>query len=524
MSSNVNHLAQPCIYGHIVSSYGERKSRFMKWLSKLFNGRDSRRRVATGGQQPHSFGDGNVVLRAPSRSSDDRSRSNKEKEELDRAVALSLAEDLNKPNGYRWRTGNDEDRARTLHDSFNSAPYPPYGPRDYNQEGYRKCGGCEREIANGNYLGCMGTFFHPECFCCCACGYPITEHEFSLSGKNTYHKSCFKELTHPKCEVCHQFIPTNRVGLIEYRCHPFWSQKYCPSHEHDNTARCCSCERLESWNTRYISLGDGRSICLECMESAIMDTGDCQPLYHAIRDYYEGLNMRIDQQIPMLLVERLALNEAIEGEKRGFHHLPETRGLCLSEEQTVTSVSRRPRMERCGLVVIRTQPQKLVRRCEVTAILVLYGLPRLLTGAILAHELMHGWLRLNGFRNLRHEVEEGICQVLAHLWLESEVPLESRNMASTASSSSTWSYGSSTATATATASSSSSSSSSPWSSTKKGGKSGVENKLGGFFMHQIAHDASPAYGGGYRAAMAAVNRYGLRRTLDHIRLTGTFPE
>lgn len=46
-----------------------------------------------------------------------------------------------------------------------------------------------------------------------------------------------------------------------------------------------------------------------------MDTGDCQPLYHAIRDYYEGLNMRIDQQIPMLLVERLALNEAIEGEK-----------------------------------------------------------------------------------------------------------------------------------------------------------------------------------------------------------------
>lgn len=46
-----------------------------------------------------------------------------------------------------------------------------------------------------------------------------------------------------------------------------------------------------------------------------MDTGDCQPLYHAIRDYYEGLNMRIDQQIPMLLVERIALNEAIEGEK-----------------------------------------------------------------------------------------------------------------------------------------------------------------------------------------------------------------
>lgn len=46
-----------------------------------------------------------------------------------------------------------------------------------------------------------------------------------------------------------------------------------------------------------------------------MDTGDCQPLYHSIRDYYEGMNMRIDQEIPMLLVPRQALNEAIEGEK-----------------------------------------------------------------------------------------------------------------------------------------------------------------------------------------------------------------
>ena len=72
---------------------------------------------------------------------------------------------------------------------------------------------------------------------------------------------------------------------------------------------------MKSWNTRYYVLEDGRTLCLECMESAIMDTGDCQPLYHAIRDYYEGMNMKIDQQIPMLLVERQALNEAIVGEK-----------------------------------------------------------------------------------------------------------------------------------------------------------------------------------------------------------------
>ncbi|KAI4382807.1 hypothetical protein MLD38_008720 [Melastoma candidum] len=122
-----------------------------------------------------------------------------------------------------------------------------------------------------------------------------------------------------------------------------------------------------------------------------------------MRDLY----MKLDQQIPMLLVERQALNEAIVGEKNGHRHMPETRGLCLSEEQTVSSMktdfirySRRhapnckeAQDRRHRVVGMKTQPQRLIRKCEVTAILVLYGLPRLLTGAILAHELMHGWLR-----------------------------------------------------------------------------------------------------------------------------------
>ncbi|XP_050212212.1 protein DA1-related 2 isoform X2 [Mercurialis annua] len=516
-SSGVSYISNPCIYGDFVSSYAERKSRLMKWLSKFFkSGPSGGGRGGGSSRHPQLLGEENMVsLRAPARSLDEHSRHGKEKDESDHAMALSLSEDWKRP-GYRWRTNHDEELAKALQDNLNSSGYPPYAPNQstyppyapsqYHHRGYRICGGCHSDIGYGNYLGCMGQFFHPDCFRCSSCRYPITENEFSLSGKDPYHKSCFKELTHPKCEVCHQYIPTNDAGLIEYRCHPFWSQKYCPSHEHDHTARCCSCERLESRNTRYYCLEDGRSLCLECMESAITDTGDCQPLYHSIRDYYEGMNMKLDQQIPMLLVERQALNEAIVGEKNGYHHMPETRGLCLSEEQTVTSIQRRPRIGGNRLVGIRTQPQKLTRKsCEVTAILVLYGLPRLLTGAILAHELMHGWLRLKGYRNLSPEVEEGICQVLSYMWLESEVVLPSKSMPSTS--------------AAAAASSSSSSSL----SSKKGGKSNVENKLGEFFMHQIANDASPAYGGGFRSANAAVNKYGLRRTLDHIRLTGHFP-
>ncbi|XP_076889409.1 protein DA1-related 2-like [Bidens hawaiensis] len=498
---NVRHLSQPCINGDIFSSHTERKSRFMKWMSKLLKGGSNRGSVNGGNSSPQFSGDGSMVLRAPVRSSGNRSRSDKEKEELDQAIALSLAEGLKKPNGNRWQPSNNEDHEKSHQDDFHP-PHPSNMPTEYNPMGYRVCSGCKQFIGCNSYLGCMGIFFHPECFRCRACGDPINELEFSLSGKEAYHKSCFKDLTHPKCEVCFQYIPTNAAGLIEYRCHPLWSQRYCPAHEHDNTARCCSCERLESVNVRYTSLGDGRSICLECMESAIMDTGDCQPLYHSIKDYYEGLNMKLDQQIPMLLVESHALNDAIVREKNGFHHLPETRGVCLSEELTVPSVRKRPRIGGNRFVGMRTQQQKLTRRCEVSAILVLYGLPRLLTGSILAHELMHGWLRLKGYRKMNPDVEEGICQVLAYMWLESEIMPGLKKTPSTSTSSS-------------------SSSSSVVS--KKGGKSRAENKLGEFFMHQIANDASPAYGGGYRAANAAVNTYGLRRTLDHIRLTGSFP-
>lgn len=115
---------------------------------------------------------------------------------------------------------------------------------------------------------------------------------------------------------------------------------------------------------------------------------------------------------------------------------------------------------------------------------------------------------LLGYQNLSPEVEEGICQVLAHMWLESEVMPGSTSMPSSSN------Y--------VPSSSSSSSSSIP--SSKKAGKSATEKKLGEFFMHQIAQDTSLAYGDGFRAANAAVNKYGLRRTLEHIRLRGNFPK
>lgn len=72
---------------------------------------------------------------------------------------------------------------------------------------------------------------------------------------------------------------------------------------------------MQPRDAKYLLLDDGRKLCLECLDSAIMDTHECQPLYLEIQEFYEGLHMKLEQQIPMLLVERQALNEAMEGEK-----------------------------------------------------------------------------------------------------------------------------------------------------------------------------------------------------------------
>ncbi|XP_076888740.1 protein DA1-related 1-like isoform X2 [Bidens hawaiensis] len=432
-------------------------------------------------------------------------------EEENEQLAKALQESLNAPSPPRNHPSPPRNHPSPpqIHHSpphnHHGGAFPPV-PYFY-PGGYRICIGCNTEIGHERFLNCMGGSWHPECFRCHTCNLPISDHEFSMSENRQFHKSCYKEHHHPKCDVCKNFIPTNAAGLIEYRAHPFWQQKYCPSHEHDRTPRCCSCERMESRDTKYLLLDDGRKLCLECLDSAIMDTHVCQPLYLEIQDFYDGLNMKIEQQVPLLLVERQALNEAMEGEKngQGHHHMPETRGLCLSEEQTITTIIRRPKVGAGRMVDMLTEPYKLVRRCEVTAILILYSLPRLLTGSILAHETMHAWLRLKGYSNLPPNVEEGICQVLAHMWLDSEI------MAGSGGTNIAFMSASSSSTAPAAESS------------KKGKRSDFEKKLGEFFKHQIESDSSTVYGDGFREGNKSVLKYGLRSTLDHIRLTGRFP-
>ncbi|KAL1204307.1 Protein DA1-related 5 [Cardamine amara subsp. amara] len=355
------------------------------------------------------------------------------------------------------------------------------------------CAGCNSMIEHGSPVNVLGVLWHPECFCCDVCLEPIAELLNHVSNsRGRFHESCYRRY----CYVCKGKIPSTEEG-IKYNEHPIWKEKYCPIHDDDFTAKCCSCERLEPGGTNYVMLDDDRWLCPQCMESSvIMDTYECHSLHLEIREFFEGLFFKIEKEFPLLLVEQQALNQAEKEEKIDCHRAAYTRGICLSEEQIVTSIERAPRIGPNKKLIHMIKETQTVSGSEVTGILIIYGLPRLLTGSILAHEMMHAWLRLNGYRNLNHVLEEGICQVLGHMWLESQT------------------YATFEAYHTTDAS-------------KKGEGPVFERKLVEFYKSQIETDESPLFGVGFKKVnqMLISNHYNLKDTLkDIVSASKTIPD
>ncbi|KAL5562897.1 hypothetical protein UlMin_032644 [Ulmus minor] len=255
----------------------------------------------------------------------------------------------------------DELLARAIQECLNEESPPIYDNGNkyqpvpvYYSMGYKICDGYQTEIGFGRYLNCLNGFWHPKCFRYQACNLTITDYELNFFFK---HKCKWRNYVISQSIL--KFQQTMLV-LLNIGGIPFGSRNICPFHEHDGTPRYCSSEIIE--------------LCLECLDSAIMDTSECQPLFLDIQEFYEGLNMKLEQQVLLLL---------------GHYHMPETRGLCLSEEQTISTISRCPRFGVGNRATyMKIEPYKLTCHCEVTAILILYGLPRLLiTWAVLALDL-----------------------------------------------------------------------------------------------------------------------------------------
>ncbi|KAK8928507.1 Protein DA1-related 1 [Platanthera zijinensis] len=369
----------------------------MSWLKKIFKGSSS---TISQGDHQEKFGDNDDgVCNEPTNS--------RPSEHPDHAIALSLSEEELKKQistGTESNADEDEKLARALQKRLNTKSRPPK-----SRETPRICAGCENEIGRDKFIRLVGALWHTKCVNCYACGQPLVGNGFCTYEDHPYHVSCCRNLYHPKCDVCKEFVPTKTNGEPDYIELPIWKFKSCPSHEDDGTHRCVSCNRREVYPLPKIVLG-----------------------------------------------------------------------LCRDKKQTVES----PKFN---------QPKILI--------LILKGLPRIVAGLILAHEMMHGWLRLNGcpYGKLDPYVEEGISVVMSYMWLENEMM------------SGTDSY---------VASPSSSSSSNPY---IKGPRSQFERKLGEFWKCKMENQVCPIYGDGFRMGYAAVLKYGLKSVLEHMKSEGSFP-
>ena len=412
------------------------------------------------------------------------------------AMALSLSELEHSGSGHFW-THPDRDRAGGG------------GPSDgrNGQTSIQRpnvCAGCGvplhhsvrgvglwsalglHRLLPSSYVSAMGLGWHMECFRCADCNGRL-ETSFSIGeDRKPYHPHCYKRKFHPRCAVCADYLPVQPDRRIIWQLNPYWKEKTCPSHSNDGTPRCCGCTRLQPKKENWVEVEKDRMLCLECLATVVVDTASAQPLYDNVVRFFATLNMHLPSRPPLLVVDSPALNEATntQGSRPdgpAFH----TRGLCLTEysqtyvQRFVPQFGFFRNTQRTGVQGEPLGPA----RCEVTAILVLSNLPWLLTGSILAHEIMHAWLRLNHYKDLPLQVEEGLCQLMALLWLESSSPGNEGQV----------------------------------------NNIGYNQKLASFLGYQIRSDPSIVYGEGFRMAHDSFQRHGLASVLNHVRTTHSLP-
>ena len=125
------------------------------------------------------------------------------------------------------------------------------------------------------------------------------------------------------------------------------------------------------------------------------------------------------------MVSQDALDAANGKEAWHVGRTSRTRGLCLFTEHIIRTVERvgSARIGNGGFFPVgfaeRAVGAPRFGETVVNAVVVLYGLPFVAFGAVLAHECTHAYIRIaGGFPRLAPKTEEGLCQLVALLWVE----------------------------------------------------------------------------------------------------------
>jgi len=434
------------------------------------------------------------------------------------------------------------------------------------------CPGCASSLSPfASHVRTAFGKWHRACFKCAGCGNSIADGSHAMKDGRPFHVRCYRDRFHPKCTVCFKKIPfegqeryvpggmndMTSSGVVKWISHPYWCDAtYCPRHENDGTRKCDGCERMEprdagSTGASFAELPDGRALCLECASTAVVDTErDSTPVYDDVCQFMSELglplvkggvsgivagsggfhdtfarengnasdgNLLWRHRPPLHLVSQDALDAADGKEAWHVGRTSRTRGLCLFTEHVIRAVERVPRWDAGfagGLIPVGFAERTVgaPRRGETTvnAVVVLYGLPFIAFGAILAHECTHAYIRIaGGFPRLAPKVEEGLCQLVALLWVE-DVAARGRAPNGGAKDGGAKDGGATTNGV----------------SNGSNGDGWEERNLAamaGYVANQIRTDPSETYGNGLRVALGAYRNVGLTAVFEHVRATGEIP-
>ena len=354
----------------------------------------------------------------------------------------------------------------------------------YPQNGYNICGDCSRccfacssEFGDkqrytlplakieGKQSGQRTAGKVPEAFLCGDCVHFLQYRSCSNCQRSitkSYDGKC-RECSSHICVGCEEIISTSKFvakhadneDMVEYWCETCFDQVKL------NDLRCHCCRRqdfslhgklqlrpLHQSAVEICPNGDysrdaavGRLVCHDCAhpdQQLVVTKAQAQKLWlEEVIPYFASKDIEIPgdalQKVKILLVDsaemdRLA-NSVVCGSGEGAHHRgSSTLGLTLSS--TVTHTVRTVAMKNGKLVhtdrhLDDRKPTVHTHEHSVDAIALLYGLPLVASGEVLAHEFVHAFHVLYEGRADPHDeakqmtkkVSEGTAQLASFLWL-----------------------------------------------------------------------------------------------------------
>ena len=283
-----------------------------------------------------------------------------------------------------------------------------------------KCGVCKQPIEGGSrFIVHKGRKLHPSCFSCVECGVALGGNGNAGSGAAEHYERdgavyCaddYRRRFGEECAIC-------RARLLSWIVTDA-GDTYCQKHEKDSPP-CHGCGKLVAPNSGGTDLSDGRVSCKECSRTAVHSQSHAYRLLNEVRTFLNSRGLHNLPENADLNLELLERSELLARNGCGGSHTTGRQPTYISSHRQVQCPLGLTQAEETT-TVLSGSGRITSRSRTVRAVCLLKGLPEEIFVSTLAHELGHVFLHLSdGFDSMATmpaPLAEGICELLAYLWL-----------------------------------------------------------------------------------------------------------